>query len=158
MKIEELSLLLTAVQTLIIVLSFIGVIWQLRQFNQNMRYDAYSKAVEDYSRISEVLIDKPYLNKIFYSSNADFNKLDDIQKDFYNYLALTFGFLERIYLLFKKGWINQKTWDSWERWLTQGWFHLDLFEIFWKNERENFNVDFYKYVDKKYKEHGQCVV
>jgi hypothetical protein len=156
MTTEQISLILTAIQTIIIVLTFIGIIWQLRQFNRNMRNDAYSKAIEDHSRISQILIDKPQVNKEFYANNADFKNLDSAQQDFYNYLALSIGLLERIFLLFKKGWIDQETWEAWERWLIQHWFHIGLFELFWENERRFYSMSFYQYVDEKYQQYKKA--
>jgi hypothetical protein len=149
-SLEVVSIWLSAIQTVVVVLTLVGVIWQLRQFNRNMQNDAYAKVVEDYCRVSHALIERPHLNKLFYSDHVDFAALDSAQQDFYNYLAIFMGVLERAYLLFRKGWIDEQTWSTWERWLVQHWFRLDLFERFWKAERLFFTVDFYCYVDGKY--------
>jgi hypothetical protein len=94
------------------IVGFFILIRQLRQFHQNMQYDAYSKHIEDYSRITQLLIEKPHLNKFFYSANPEFGKLKDEEKDFYNYLGLSLGFLERLFTLYKKGWIDDITWSA----------------------------------------------
>ena len=52
MKTEQLILILMALQTLIFGLTFVGLVRQLRRINQSMRNDAYSKAIDDYSRIT----------------------------------------------------------------------------------------------------------
>lgn len=54
---ESLSLVLAAVQTIAIVGSLYAVWRQLKQFNLNMQQDAYSRHIEDYSRITLLLID-----------------------------------------------------------------------------------------------------
>lgn len=143
-------LILMALQTLVFASTFIGLMWQLRRINQSMHNDAYAKAIEDYYRITELLLEKPQLNRLFYSNNPEFSALNSDHQDFYNYLALSAGFLERIYLLFKQGWVDQKTWESWERWLTQHWLKFELFGFFWKSERIYFGDDFCEYVDQKY--------
>lgn len=158
MKTEQLTVILMAVQTLIFSLTLAGLIWQLRRLNQSIRNDAYSNAIDDYYRITQLLLEKPQLNRIFYSGNAEFGGLNSDHQDFYNYLALSMGFLERIYLLFKQGWVDRATWESWERWLTLHWFQLEPFDLFWKNEGAFYSVDFRKYVDEKYEnlaEHGR---
>ena len=150
MRTEQLTVILMAVQTLIFILTLSGLIWQLRRLNQSIRNDAYSKAIDDYYRITQLLLEKPQLNRIFYSGNPDFSGLNSDHQDFYNYLALSMGFLERIYLLFKQGWVDRGTWESWERWLTFHWLQFELFELFWKNESAFYSVDFCKYVDERY--------
>ncbi|MEK6304091.1 MAG: hypothetical protein AABO41_25660 [Acidobacteriota bacterium] len=152
MRTEQLVLILMALQTLIFGLTFVGLVRQLRRINQSMRNDAYSKAIDDYYRITQLLLEKPSLNRIFYSANASFKSLDSDQQDFYNYLALSVGFLERIYLLFKQGLVDRGTWESWERWLTLHWFQFELFDLFWKNERTFFSADFCQYVDDQQKD------
>ena len=147
MKPEQWIMILTAVQTVTIVLSFAALIWQLRQVNRSLQQDAYARAIEDYSQMMGHLLDKPKLNRFFYEGNTDFEALPDDQKDFYNYLALSFALFERIYLLSRKGSVEPHIWASWERWLTEGWFRPKLFETFWTNEGTFFTADFYEFVD-----------
>jgi hypothetical protein len=150
MKTEEWTLVLTAVQTIVIVLSFAALIWQLRQVARSLQQDAYSRAIEDYTEIAGRLLDKPQLNKFFYEDNTAFQALTDDEKDFYNYLGLSFALFERIYLLAQRGSIDSRIWASWERWLTDGWFRSRLFDTFWQNERTFFTTDFHEFVDSKY--------
>ncbi len=152
MKPEEWTLILTAVQTVVIVLSFAVLIWQLRQVTRNLQQDAYSRAIEDYTEIAGHLLEKPQLNQFFYEDNAAFQALTADQKDFYNYLGLLFALFERIYLLARRGSIEPRIWASWERWLVDGWFRLRLFDTFWQHERTFFTTDFYEFVDRKYQE------
>jgi hypothetical protein len=153
MKIEDWTLILSAVQTIAIVLSFAALIWQLRQVNSSLQQDAYSKAIEDYSQMMNHLLQKPNLNRFFYEGIAEFESLSDDEKDFYNYMALSFALFERIYLLANKGAVESGIWSSWERWLADAWFRPKLFEIFWKNERTFFTADFCKLVDTKFTEY-----
>jgi hypothetical protein len=144
-----------SISTLIVsIVGFLILIRQLKQFNQNMQYDAYSKHVGDYSRVSELLIEKPQLNDIYYSKNPAVANLRGNEKDFYNFLALVVGFYERLYVLrFRTGWIDEKAWSTWERWLIEQWFPLDLFELFWRNEKGYADVDFAQYIDNKYEQY-----
>jgi hypothetical protein len=95
---------------------------------------AYEKHIEEYSRITQLLIERPHLNKEFYSRNPEFLALPPEAQDFYNYLALAFGFQERLWVSYSKGSTDKVVWDSWDRWFAEQWFPLELFAIFWRNE------------------------
>jgi hypothetical protein len=151
MNLQELNLTLSLIETGAIVLSLALVFYQLREVSRGLKENAYDRAVDDYSQMMVQLLDKPNLNKLFYEENAVFKELNDDQKDFYNYMALSFALFERIFLLWKKGDIEPHIWDSWERWLTE-WFRPQLFVVFWSHERTFFTIDFYQFVDQQYQE------
>jgi len=65
-------------------------------------------------------------------------------------LGLSLGFLERLFTLYKKGWIDDITWSAWERWFTEQWFPLEVFKVFWDKEGKYFNEDFTAEMSKKY--------
>jgi hypothetical protein len=151
---ETLSIVFGGIQTLAIIVSLFAVWRQLKQFNENMRYDAYSKHVEDYSKVSELLISHPDLNAIYYSQQPEVNQLAEKEKSFYNFVALVMGFYERLYnLRYKKQWIDEPTWKTWELWLIGQWFPLKEFDVFWRSERGWWTPDFAEYIDKKYSEY-----
>ena len=132
MKPEEWTLILTVVQTIVIVLSLMALIWQLRQFTRSLQHDARPRAIEDYSQIAGHLLDKPQLNQFFYEDNTDFQALTETKRTFTTTLGSSFALFERIYLLARQGSIQPRIWDSWERWLIDGWFRLRLFDTFWR--------------------------
>lgn len=142
--------MLSIVQTIVVVASLYALWHQLRQFNQNMQYEAYTRHMDDYSRLTEILIEKPELNQLFYCSNSDFAKLENTEKDYYNYLGLAVGFLERLYMFHQKRWSDEQTWVAWELWVTEQWFPQKVFDIFWKNEGHYFVKPFYEWLNKKY--------
>jgi hypothetical protein len=152
MKAEDLTLILSVIQTVVIVFTLVALIWQLRQVVRALQQDALSRAIDDYSQMMNHLLVKPNLNRFFYEGIKDFESLSDDQKDFYNYIALSITLFERIYLLAKKGAIEPTIWESWERWLTNGWFRVGLFQTYWANEKTFYTTDFCKYVDDKYEE------
>jgi hypothetical protein len=152
MNTEVISVILTAIQTCIIVISAILLLYQLRQFYHNLRQDSYGKQLEFSLRINELLLHNKSVADQFYQNNMDYKNLNDAQKDFYNYLNLTFCLYERLNLLFRAKRVEKKAWEAWERWLVQSIFHLDLFKLVWKSERFSFHEDFCRYVDTKYDE------
>ena len=84
---EVLSLVLGGI-TAVIIAGTLYALWrQLRQFNENMKFSAYSKHTHDYSRVSELLIEHPELNKLYYSRDADVSGLSQDEQTFYNYIA-----------------------------------------------------------------------
>lgn len=152
MKTEDWTLVLGIVQTVVIILSFGALVWQLFQVNRNLKQDAYSRAIEDHSQMVNRLLEKPRLNRFFYEGVKDFEILNADEKDFYNYIALSFTLFERIYLLSRRGAVEPQIWSSWEKWLVEGWFRLQLFEIFWKNEGVFFTEDFREFIQNRYEE------
>lgn len=151
---EKLSLVLGAVQAIAIIVSLFALWWQMRQVNENMKCDAYARHVEDYSRVSELLIEHPELAKAYHARQTEVDSLSDDNKKFYNFIALVIGFYERLHNLHKRGWIDQPTWATWEVWLVEQWFPLELFEIFWRNEEKWNNADFARFIDQKYNEYS----
>ena len=147
---EILTLTFTAVQTLVIVSSLVALWRQLKQANEIAKVHAYEQHMEDYSRITQLLIEKPHLNETFYARNPDFLKLSPQERDFYNFLGLAFGFQERLYVSYKKDLTDKDTWESWERWFAEQWFPLEIFAVFWKHEGHYFITDFYDVVTAKY--------
>ena len=150
-KFEQISLILSGIQTLVIVLSLLAVWRQLKQFNYNIQDNAYTKHLEDYSQLTKILLDKPELNEIFYSKNPIFQNLNKSEKDFYNYSALAAGFLERLWTLRQKGAIEVSTWNTWELWFIEQWFPLNEFETFWQIEGKYFLPGFFDEINQKYK-------
>lgn len=116
---ETYSLILGVVQAVAIVISLVALWWQLRQFNENMKCDAYARHVEDYSRVSELLIEHPELARIYHQGQGEVDDLNDEDKKFYNFVALVIGYYERLFNLHRRGWIDDKTWASWEVWLVE---------------------------------------
>jgi hypothetical protein len=151
MDIQILSLALNALQTVAIVISLAALIYQLRQFSQSLQQDAYTKLAEYSMKISELLLQDQQLANAVYQCNTDYLKLNNTQKALYGYIGLILGLYERLYLLFKIKGIDHKNWKSWDKWLVEANFPLDLFEVFWKNENTSYHEDFCKYVDKSYK-------
>lgn len=151
MDIQVLSLMFNAIQTLIITISLGLLIYQLKQFNQNLQQDAYTKLADYSMKINELVLQGKPLADQLYQHHTDYLELSNDQKDLYLYLALIFGLCERLYLLFIMKGINRKTWAAWERWLTEAIFPLDVFETFWQIERTWYHEDFSNYIDRSFK-------
>ena len=158
MDIQILSLALNTLQTVAIVISLAALIYQLRQFSQSIQQDAYTKIAEYSMKISELVLQGRALADHLYQHDVDYLKLNNSQKDLYNYLVLIAGLYERLYLLFTIKGIDKKTWSPWERWLIDAIFPLNLFEAFWEKNRTWYHEDFCKYLDKIYKMYKLQVV
>lgn len=150
---ETYSLILGVVQAVAIVISLVALWWQLRQFNENMKCDAYARHVEDYSRVSELLIEHPELARIYHQGQGEVDDLNDEDKKFYNFVALVIGYYERLFNLHRRGWIDDKTWASWEVWLVEQWFPMEMFHRYWRNEGQWFHSDFDHFISRKYDEY-----
>jgi hypothetical protein len=50
MNTEPWSLIVSIINALIQLLAFLALAWQLRQISNNLKQDAYSRAIDDYSQ------------------------------------------------------------------------------------------------------------
>src|SRR5580700_3922426 len=114
MAVTILSLIFNGLQTVIIGVTAYLLIRQLKQFDQSIRHDAYSKAVDYYVKTNELLIDRPSIVDLLYPPGGEFRKLDGDQKRIYIYITLILGFYERLFQLYQIKWIDEKTWAAWE--------------------------------------------
>jgi hypothetical protein len=150
MKADGITLILDIVQTIVISLSFIVLIWQLGQFNKNLRHSAMTRDFDYYVKVNEWLLNRPKIATMLYSKGSDFARLNRDKKDMYNFLALIFGFFEHMYFLRKEKIISRDQWEAWDSWLNSQIYSNSCFEVFWHNEKYAFRPPFRKYIDGCY--------
>jgi len=148
---ERSYLLLMAFQTVVFALSAAVVGWQLRQFRKSMNYQAYHRHVDEFSRMSQLLLEKPHLNALFQAGPKP-GEGPDIERDCYIYLGLCLGCFENVFVLRKKKWSDEEAWLAWERWFCERWFTLPLFHTFWSHEKSYYLREFQTYVNDKLRE------
>lgn len=145
---ERSYLVLMVIQTVVLALSAAFVAWQLRQFGKSMNYQTYHRHVDQFSRMSQLLLEKPHLNSLF-RAEAKPGEDPDIERDCYIYLGLCLGCFENVFVLRQQEWRDEEAWLAWERWFCERWFTLPLFQVFWGNEKSYYVKKFQEYVDDK---------
>src|SRR4051812_46439614 len=119
MDMQSMLLIVNAAQDLLVIISILVLVYQLKQFNQSLRQDAYARTAEYSIELHKLTMHKKPLADLLLQHNTDYLKLNNAQKDFYTYLSLVFGILERLYLMYRVKGIDQKTWKAWEKWLVK---------------------------------------
>ncbi len=104
----------------------------------------------------KMLIDKPELSKLRNeiargSGVITLEKLSQEDEVIASYLLLGYGILEELFLLHKKKWMDDDTWNQWSEFLERICRH-PLFKRIHETSMGTFDPDFQDYVSKIVKE------
>jgi hypothetical protein len=124
----DLILLTSVVQTVVITLTLGVFIFQFRSQEKSIRESAYQNVVGRYTDYIKMLVDKPELGEFrsFTESAGGKVKLEKLEPNdqvIFAYLLLGYGIFEEVYLLHKKKWIDDDTWDQWQVFLQKVSMH-----------------------------------
>ena len=110
-----LTLLATAVQTVVITLTLLIFIFQFRSQEKAIRESSYQNLLGRYNDLmmSGNADDVPLFARLL-SDNKDVDTKDvaTIRR-----LLQSYGIIEEAYELYKKGWIDSESWEQWNTWL-----------------------------------------
>ena len=110
-----LTLLATIVQTVVISLTLLVFIFQFRSQEKAIRESSYQNLLGRYNDLMMAgTRDDDLLFARLFSENKDVDPRDlaTIRR-----LLLSYGIIEEAYELFKKGWIEEESWEQWNTWL-----------------------------------------
>ena len=110
-----LALLATIVQTVVISLTLFVFIFQFRSQEKAIRESSYQNLLGRYNDLMMAgTRDDDLLFARLFSENKDVDPKDlaTIRR-----LLLSYGIIEEAYELFKKGWIEEESWEQWNTWL-----------------------------------------
>lgn len=110
----------TLTQTIVLALTLIIFIFQLRSQNAAIKEAAYQKALDDYTNTISLLVHKPELaslaNQIARLNTTTGESPPEMTPETtaaFGYMLLTYSVFERIHLLYSKKWIDEDTWLQW---------------------------------------------
>jgi len=110
-----LILLATVVQTVVITLTLLVFIFQFRSQERAIRESSYQNLLGRYNDLmmSSSSNDDLLLARLL-SSNTELDAKDlaTIRR-----LMVSYGIIEEAYELYKKGWIDEESWEQWNTWL-----------------------------------------
>ena len=111
----DLALLATFVQTVVITLTLLVFIFQFRSQETAIKESSYQNLLGRYNEyiMSGRDADDAMLARLF-APDERFtpDELSEIRR-----LMIAYGIIEEAYELYKKGWIDEETWDQWGEWL-----------------------------------------
>ena len=112
----DLTLLATLVQTSVITLTLLVFIFQFRSQEKAIRESSYQNLLGRYSEyvMSGSGTDDLLLAQLL-STDSDKPSAEELGA--IRRLMIAYGIIEEAYELYKKGWIDDETWEQWAAWL-----------------------------------------
>lgn len=154
-------ILITLAQTIVLTVTLVIYIFQLRSQNIAIKEESYQKALDDYTNCIAMLVTKPELSAlvdqigdISRSSSAEttipmFERLTPDKSAVFGYMLLNYSLFERVYVLYSKKWIDEETWKQWHRWLQTMAKH-PMFQEVHRRSQGTFDKAFQKLVAEAY--------
>ena len=111
-------------QTVVLAITLIVFIVQLRSQTRAIKDAAYQGVLNDYTDIVRTLIDRPEIAELM----DDLRRTDPAvesqvppippeKRIVRSYLLLLYGLFERVYILRDKKWIDEASWQEWVAWI-----------------------------------------
>ena len=109
----SLTLLATFVQTVVITLTLLVFIFQFRSQERAIRESSYQNLLGRYNDLMMSGTDDHLFARLV-APNEEYNSNDIavIRR-----MLISYGIIEEAYELFKKGWIDNDSWEQWNTWL-----------------------------------------
>ncbi len=147
-----LIIITSVVQTVVITLTLAVFIFQFRSQEKAIRESSYQNVMGRYTDFVKMLVEKPELTKLRYEianvqGGAPLEKLSQEEEVVSSYLLLGYGLFEEVFLLHKKKWIDDDTWNQWSVFLERICRH-PLFMRIHETSLGTFDGDFQAYVSK----------
>ena len=110
-----LTLLATAVQTVVITLTLIVFIFQFRSQEKAVKEASYQNLLGRYNDF--IMTGQDADNILFARLMGENVTADPSELAVVRRLLISYGIIEEAYELYKKGWIGDESWDQWNTWL-----------------------------------------
>ena len=144
-----LVLVATVAQTVVITLTLLVFIFQFRSQERAVREAAVQNVMGRYTDFVRLLVEKPELASSLLTQ-PDLAKDVQIEEEdqlVTAYLLLGYGLFEEVYGLYKKGWMDEETWQQWSSFLERMSRH-PIFQGIHKFSAGTYDKDFQDYVTK----------
>jgi hypothetical protein len=150
----DLIIITSVVQTVVITLTLGVFIFQFRSQEKSIRESAVQNVMGRYTDYIRMLVERPELSRLLtFAERADETaegrreKLSPEDQATSAYLLLGYGIFEEVYVLHKKKWMDDETWEQWSVFLQRISKH-PLFRRIHKGTSGTFDREFQEYVSK----------
>src|SRR5205807_6693340 len=120
----DLVAIATLGQTVVLTVTLIVFIFQLRSQTKAIKDAAYQSVLDDYNDIIRTQVNRPEIGELLddlvrpgFTSAADLPPLSSREKLVRSYLLMIYGLFERVYILHDKRWIDDASWRRGATWL-----------------------------------------
>jgi hypothetical protein len=150
----DLIIIASVIQTVVITLTLAVFIFQFRSQEKSIREAAVQAVMGRYTDFVKMTIDKPelsrlrsYMETLTAPEGSRLEKLSPEDEMAYSYILLGYGIFEEVFLLHKKKWIDEETWQQWAAFLERISRH-PLFKRVYSFSAGTFDRDFENHVSK----------
>jgi hypothetical protein len=141
----DLIVIASIAQTVVITLTLGVFIFQFRSQEKAIKDAAYQNIQGRYTDYVSMLVDKPELSKLL--STGPMAAASPEDRALSAYILVGYGIFEEVYLLHKKKWIDEETWEQWSNFL-KIFSTQPLFKPVHQRTRGTFDRGFEEYVAK----------
>ena len=120
----DLVAIATLGQTVVLTVTLIVFILQLRSQTKAIKDAAYQSVLDDYNDIIRTQVNRPEIGELLDDlvrpglvSALDLPPLSSREKLVRSYLLMIYGLFERVYILHEKRWIDDASWREWATWI-----------------------------------------
>jgi hypothetical protein len=139
-------------QTIVLTVTLIVFILQLRSQTKAIKDAAYQSVLDDYNDIIRTQINRPEIGELLddlvrpgLTSASELPPLSSREKLVRSYLLMIYGLFERVYILHEKEWIDEGSWREWATWI-EVMARNTIFTHVHTISRGMFNAAFQEYV------------
>jgi hypothetical protein len=111
-------------QTVVLTITLIVFILQLRSQTQAIKDAAYQSVLNDYNDIMRAQLSRPEISELLddvirSGRGAEFPmpQLSHDEKILRSYIMMIYSLFERVYILREKEWIDEASWREWATWI-----------------------------------------
>ena len=138
----------TLAQTVVITITLMVFILQFRSQEKSIRESSYQGLMGRYNDSMQALVGSPALSKMLAARMGDESgEISETQAAIYGHLLIVYGIIEEAFLLYKKGWIDERNWLQWSAFL-EALAKNPEFALIHANSSGTFDGDFEDYVAK----------
>ena len=139
----------TIIQTIVLTFTLLVFIFQFRSQEKAIKESSYQNLMGRYNDFIMTQVSKAELNKLFMDQLKFLNNQEISPQGaaVYGHLLIAYGIIEEAFLLSKKKWIDNDTWEQWAAWLKVLSKHPQFIQVHGAT-RGMFDKDYQDYVSK----------
>jgi hypothetical protein len=145
----DLIIITSVVQTVVITLTLAVFIFQFRSQEKSIREAAIQSVMGRYTDYIRMLVERPELAVLVDVAQRGQNleKLSPEEQAVQAYILMGYGIFEEVFMLYKKKWMDEETWQQWSSFLESFSGH-PLFRRVHNFTSGTFDKDFQEFVSK----------
>jgi hypothetical protein len=145
----DLVLAATVIQTVVLTFTLVIFIFQFRSQEKAIRESSYQSLMGRYNDFIMTQLANPLPNSLYVDQirRTSDRQISPEEVSIRGHLLIIYGIIEEAYLLYKKKWIDEETWNQWAAWLKTMAKHPQFAPIHTQTQGM-FDKDYQDYISK----------